>query len=125
VIHPWHFHSNPEAATDNSTPRTDVKPDTNVAIQAHLKFDKAVTTLEENGIRVHVLDDFGETVKQSAEIVPLAVPTIELAGGSARCMLAGIHLTPRNIEKRNEELHWPGLLFATQDMHMNVKNHLA
>lgn len=27
-------------------------------------------------------------------ILPLAVPTIELAGGSARCMLAGIHLAP-------------------------------
>lgn len=26
---------------------------------------------------------------------PLAVPTIELAGGSVRCMIAGIHLTPR------------------------------
>ncbi len=28
-------------------------------------------------------------------LVPLAVPTIELAGGSVRCMIAGIHLTPR------------------------------
>lgn len=28
-------------------------------------------------------------------ILPLDVPTIELAGGSARCMLAGIHLPPK------------------------------
>lgn len=28
-------------------------------------------------------------------LVPLDVPTIELAGGSVRCMIAGIHLTPR------------------------------
>ncbi len=36
-----------------------------------------------------------KTIEKSAEIVPLSVPTIELAGGSIRCMLAGIHLTRR------------------------------
>lgn len=35
------------------------------------------------------------TIEQSTEIVPLRVPTIELAGGSVRCMLAGIHLARR------------------------------
>ncbi len=30
-----------------------------------------------------------------ARLVPLALPTIELAGGSARCMMATIHLPPR------------------------------
>jgi hypothetical protein len=35
------------------------------------------------------------TIEASATIVPLAVPTIELAGGSVRCMIAGIHLDPR------------------------------
>lgn len=34
-------------------------------------------------------------IEQSARIVELAVPTIELAGGSVRCMLAGIHLARR------------------------------
>ncbi len=34
-------------------------------------------------------------IKQSAEIVDLHIPTIELAGGSVRCTLAGVHLTPR------------------------------
>jgi hypothetical protein len=34
-------------------------------------------------------------IERSARIVPLAVPTIEQAGGSVRCMIAGIHLAPR------------------------------
>jgi hypothetical protein len=29
----------------------------------------------------------------------LEVPTIELAGGSVRCMLAGIHLAARNLAR--------------------------
>jgi len=36
-----------------------------------------------------------KVIEKSVEIVPLAVPTIELAGGSVRCMLAGVHLTRR------------------------------
>lgn len=36
-----------------------------------------------------------QTIEQSAKIVELSVPTIELAGGSVRCMLAGIHLSRR------------------------------
>jgi hypothetical protein len=35
-------------------------------------------------------------IERTARIVALAVPTIELAGGSVRCMLAGIHLDPRH-----------------------------
>ncbi|MBF0852007.1 amidinotransferase [Gluconobacter sp. R75690] len=34
-------------------------------------------------------------IERSATLLPLDVPTIELAGGSVRCMMAGIHLTPR------------------------------
>lgn len=34
-------------------------------------------------------------IERSARIVALDVPTIELAGGSVRCMIAGIHLSPR------------------------------
>jgi hypothetical protein len=34
-------------------------------------------------------------IEASARLVPLQVPTIELAGGSVRCMLAGIHLAAR------------------------------
>ncbi len=35
-------------------------------------------------------------IKRSARIVAIPVPTIELAGGSVRCMIAGIHLSARN-----------------------------
>jgi hypothetical protein len=34
-------------------------------------------------------------IESSVGILPLDVPTIERAGGSVRCMLAGIHLVPR------------------------------
>jgi len=36
-----------------------------------------------------------EVVTASSRLLPLAIPTIELAGGSARCMIAGVHLSPR------------------------------
>lgn len=36
-----------------------------------------------------------QVIERSAQLLPLAVPTIELAGGSVRCMLAGVHLAPR------------------------------
>lgn len=35
------------------------------------------------------------TIERSAHLLPLHIPTIELAGGSVRCMLAGIHLSAR------------------------------
>ncbi len=34
-------------------------------------------------------------IKESATPLPLSVPTIETAGGSVRCMIAGIHLSRR------------------------------
>ncbi len=34
-------------------------------------------------------------IEASVQTVPLAVPTIEMAGGSVRCMIAGIHLASR------------------------------
>ena len=35
-------------------------------------------------------------LRRHARLVPLELPTIELAGGSARCMLAAIHLPGRD-----------------------------
>lgn len=35
------------------------------------------------------------TLRRSAELLALDVPALELAGGSVRCMLAGIHLSAR------------------------------
>lgn len=34
-------------------------------------------------------------IQNKSQILPLKVPTIELAGGSIRCMIAGIHLSAR------------------------------
>ncbi|MFK5634090.1 MULTISPECIES: citrulline utilization hydrolase CtlX [unclassified Ornithinimicrobium] len=34
-------------------------------------------------------------VERSCEILAVDIPTIELAGGSVRCMIAGVHLDPR------------------------------
>ncbi|CUH88314.1 hypothetical protein PH5382_02249 [Phaeobacter sp. CECT 5382] len=34
-------------------------------------------------------------IEQSARLLPISIPTLETAGGSVRCMLAGIHLSPR------------------------------
>lgn len=36
------------------------------------------------------------TIEKSATLVPLDIPTIERAGGSVRCTIAGIHLTRRH-----------------------------
>jgi hypothetical protein len=36
-------------------------------------------------------------IERSCRLLPLDVPTIELAGGSVRCMIAGIHLDPRPV----------------------------
>jgi hypothetical protein len=35
-----------------------------------------------------------DAIGRFAKLVPLSLPTIELAGGSARCMIATIHLSP-------------------------------
>lgn len=35
-----------------------------------------------------------QTIEKYARLLPLSLPTIELAGGSARCMIATIHLPP-------------------------------
>jgi hypothetical protein len=35
-------------------------------------------------------------IERSARLVPLSVPTVEMAGGSVRCMIAGIHLSSRH-----------------------------
>lgn len=37
-----------------------------------------------------------EIIQKYSKILPLEIPTIELAGGSVRCMMAGIHLNKRN-----------------------------
>ncbi len=41
-----------------------------------------------------------EIISRSCRLLPLPVPTIELAGGSVRCMIAGIHLDERPQSQR-------------------------
>lgn len=36
-------------------------------------------------------------IEESCEIIDIAIPTIELAGGSVRCMIAGVHLDRRRL----------------------------
>jgi hypothetical protein len=43
----------------------------------------------------HLSDEQRATIERFARLLPLALPTIELAGGSARCMMATVHLPPR------------------------------
>lgn len=38
-------------------------------------------------------------IESHARIVSFSIPTIELSGGSARCMIASIHLPPRTADK--------------------------
>ncbi|ATU95330.1 citrulline utilization hydrolase CtlX [Phyllobacterium zundukense] len=47
---------------------------------------RAHAALDQNQIKI---------IEQSAQLLPFDVSTIELAGGSVRCMLAGIHLSRR------------------------------
>lgn len=41
-------------------------------------------------------------IEESCEIVSVDIPTIELAGGSVRCMIAGVHLDRRPTDVRPE-----------------------
>lgn len=40
-------------------------------------------------------DQQKEEIELSAKLLPLSIPTIEHAGGSVRCTMAGVHLLPR------------------------------
>ena len=48
--------------------------------------ERAAAALKKDQIKI---------IEKSAKLLPLHIPTIELAGGSVRCMIAGIHLTVR------------------------------
>ncbi|MCZ2819750.1 arginine deiminase-related protein [Modestobacter sp. VKM Ac-2977] len=43
-------------------------------------------------------------IEATTRLLPVAVPTIELAGGSVRCMIAGVHLQPRTADLRRTPL---------------------
>ena len=48
--------------------------------------------------RASLRPDQVATIEESCEIVAVDIPTIELAGGSVRCMIAGVHLDRRSID---------------------------
>jgi hypothetical protein len=61
-----------------------------------------VLTLSSRALRALRRDQL-RRLEAHVEILPLDVPTIELAGGSVRCMLAGIHLAPRPAAGASDE----------------------
>lgn len=56
--------------------------------------DRRVLAISSRAFEV-LTDDQKAIIEKNTDILPLQIPTIELAGGSVRCMLAGIHLLPR------------------------------
>ncbi|MEG3755457.1 citrulline utilization hydrolase CtlX [Psychromonas arctica] len=55
---------------------------------------KSVLALSQKAYDVLTAEQMA-TIEKSATLLPISIPTIELAGGSVRCMLAGIHLKRR------------------------------
>jgi hypothetical protein len=61
-------------------------------------------------------------IEKSCRILPLDVPTIELAGGSVRCMLAGIHLDARPTRVPSPNVHTPSHLSGPS---VHTSSHLS
>ena len=57
MVRPWKFFSNPETASDNAFQRENADSIENISLKAKDEFDKAVDTLKQHGINVHVFDD--------------------------------------------------------------------
>jgi hypothetical protein len=64
------------------------------AIELHSEDRERLLVLSSRAARV-LTEHQRETLSHHARLVPLELPTIELGGGSARCMIATIHLPPR------------------------------
>jgi hypothetical protein len=64
------------------------------AIELHNRHGEILLVLSKRAIRV-LTEEQRERLTQYVGLVPLELPTIELGGGSARCMIATIHLAPR------------------------------
>lgn len=63
------------------------------AIELHNEAGTKLLVLSARAARA-LTDEQRQTLSHHARLVPLALPTIELGGGSARCMIATIHLPP-------------------------------
>ena len=64
------------------------------AIELHDKGGEKLLVLSSRGTRALTEEQY-EKLSRYARLVALELPIIELGGGSARCMIATIHLPPR------------------------------
>ena len=64
------------------------------AIELHDKGGEKLLVLSRRAARA-LTEEQRKTLTGYARLVPLELPTIELGGGSARCMIATIHMPPR------------------------------
>src|SRR5436190_9917367 len=65
------------------------------AIELHNKNGEKLPVLSSRAARA-LTEEQRKTLTRYARLLPLELPTIELGGGSARCMMATIHLPPRS-----------------------------
>jgi hypothetical protein len=63
------------------------------AIELHDTHGEKLLMLSDRAIRA-LTEEQHATLTRYVRLVPLELPTIELGGGSARCMIATIHLSP-------------------------------
>ncbi|HEV8619109.1 MAG TPA: arginine deiminase-related protein [Candidatus Udaeobacter sp.] len=64
------------------------------AIELQNKSGEKMLVLSSRAVRA-LTEEQRKTLTRYARLLPLELPTIELGGGSARCMIATIHLPPR------------------------------
>jgi hypothetical protein len=64
------------------------------AIELHSKHGEKLLVLSKRAVRA-LTEEQRARLTRYVRLVPLELPTIELGGGSARCMIATIHLEPR------------------------------
>src|SRR5438094_6098662 len=64
------------------------------AIELHNQSGEKLLVLSSRAARA-LTEEQRKTLTRYARLLPLELPTIELGGGSARCMMATIHLPPR------------------------------
>ena len=64
------------------------------AIELHDTYGEKLLVMSERALR-SLTEEQRARLTRYVRLVPLELPTIELGGGSARCMIATIHLSPR------------------------------
>src|SRR4029434_6016088 len=64
------------------------------AIELHNRHGEKLLVLSSRAVQALTGEQRARLIRY-VRLVPLELPTIELGGGSARCIIATIHLTPR------------------------------